>query len=135
MKLTDDEVRFLTALAREQNQTGCRGPAHDLLRGHVYPDAPLQGPGSLSFSYDAVPLTGILVQDFTDLQEIDDFLRKGDRAADVVWPWPSAEEYRKRVKQAKQEWTTRKEAVISPDFRGTNDKEMTPLSRRTGTVG
>jgi len=43
MKLTSKETRFLTSLAREHNQSGCRGPAHDLLRKHVYPDAPREG--------------------------------------------------------------------------------------------
>ena len=32
MKLTHAEIQFLTALLREHNQNGCRGPAHDLLR-------------------------------------------------------------------------------------------------------
>src|SRR5260370_28108778 len=48
MKLTSKETRFLSALAREHNQSGCRGPAHELLRKHVYPDAPREGPGSLA---------------------------------------------------------------------------------------
>jgi hypothetical protein len=102
MKLTPEEVTFLTALAREQNQTGCRGPAHDLLRQHAYPDAPLTGPGSLAFSYEAVPLTGLLVGHFKDLQEIDDFLRRGDRILEVRWPWVSAAEYRARLAEARR---------------------------------
>ena len=84
MKLTDEEIRFLTALAREQNQTGCRGPAHELLRHHVYPNAPVQEPGSLSFSYEAVPLTSMLVRDMRDLQEIDSFLRSENKEKEVV---------------------------------------------------
>jgi hypothetical protein len=86
MKLTTEEARFLTALAREQNQTGCRGPAHDLLRQNAYPDAPRTGPGSLAFAYEAVPLTGLLFRDFTDVQPIDDFLRQGERITDLRWP-------------------------------------------------
>jgi hypothetical protein len=82
MRLTANEARFLTALIREQNQTGCRGPAHDLIRQHAYPRAPLSGPDSLAFSYDAVPLTSLLLKDYADLQQIDDFLRKGDLVAD-----------------------------------------------------
>jgi hypothetical protein len=105
MNLTDKEARFLTALAREQNQTGCRGPAHDLLRRHAYPTAPLTGGGSLAFSYEVVPLVGVLLRGFTDLQKLDDFLRKGERIADPAWPWASAEEYRARLDQARRETT------------------------------
>jgi hypothetical protein len=101
MKLTTEEIKFLTTLAREQNHTGCRGPAHDLLRQHAYPDAPLTGPGSLAFSYVAVPLTGPLVGHFKDLQEIDDFLRGGERIAEVRWPWASAADYRARLAEAR----------------------------------
>jgi hypothetical protein len=68
MKLSEKERRFLTALSREQNQTGCRGPGHDLLRKHVYPNARLAGPDSLVFAYEAVPLTSLLLKDFTDLR-------------------------------------------------------------------
>src|SRR3954454_5357561 len=100
MKLTPEETRFLTALAREQNQTGCRGPAHDLLRRHAYPDAPTTGPGSLAFSYEAVPLTGLLVEHYQSLQEIDDFLRRGERLTELRWPWASADEYRARLGEA-----------------------------------
>ena len=75
MKLTIAETWYLTALAREQNQAGCVGPAHDLLRKNAYPDVPRTGPGSLAFSYEAVPLTSLLLEDFADLQAIDDFLR------------------------------------------------------------
>jgi hypothetical protein len=82
MNLSAKEAQFLTALAREQNQGGCRGPAHDLLRKHVYPDVPLAGPNSLAFSYEAVPLTAILLKDFKDLQEIDVFLRDGEMIPD-----------------------------------------------------
>jgi hypothetical protein len=105
MKLTPEEIRFLTALSREQNQTGCRGPAHDLLRRHAYPDAPLTGPGSLAVAYEAVPLTGLLVREFKNLQEIDDFLRRGERSPEVHWPWSSATEYRARLAEARHGWT------------------------------
>jgi len=101
MKLTSKETQFLTALAREHNQSGCRGPAHDLLRKHVYPDAPREGPGSLAFAYDAVPLTGILLRHFKDLQALDDFLRRGEPIPDPDWPWASAEQYRARLEEAK----------------------------------
>jgi hypothetical protein len=107
MKLSPKEARFLTALAREQNQSGCRGPAHDLLRRHAYPDAPRRGPGSLAFAYEAVPLSALLFQDFKDLQEIDDFLRQGERIADPEWPWSSAEEYRARLEEARREHVRR----------------------------
>jgi hypothetical protein len=107
MNLTPQEIRFLTALAREQNQTGCRGPAHELLRKHVYPDAPREGPGSLAFSYEAVPLTGVLIKEFKDLQEIDAFLCRGERITDPEWPWSSAEEYTARLAEAKKVTTTR----------------------------
>jgi hypothetical protein len=114
VKLTEEEIRFLTALAREQNQAGCRGPAHELLRRHVYPDAPVRGPSSLSFSYDAVPLTGMLLREMPDLQEIDDFLRAGKSAAEVLWPWTSAEEYRNRLEEARREWKTSNNAPKPP---------------------
>src|SRR5215831_12829061 len=103
MTLTDKEIRFLTALAREQNQTGCRGPAHDLLRAHAYPDAPRTGPGSLAFSYEAVPLTGLLLRDFTDLAQIDDYLRRGELISEPEWPWANAAEYRARLDEARRE--------------------------------
>ncbi len=103
MELTSQETRFLTALAREQNQSGCRGPAHDLLRKNVYPHIPASGPGSLAFSYEAVPLTHLLVKDKENLQEIDDFLRQGARILDPEWPWASAEEFRKRLAEAKKD--------------------------------
>src|SRR5271157_1653850 len=80
MILTTTEARFLSALAREQNQAGCRGPAHDLLRARAYPDAPRTGAGSLAFSYEAVPLTALLLRDCTDLAQIDEFLRREDLA-------------------------------------------------------
>ena len=102
MKLTAAETRFLTALAREQNQSGCKGPAHELLRKHAYPDAPPSGPNSLAFSYETVPLTSLLLSDCSDLQDIDDFLRKGSLIADPEWPWSSPGEYRSRLEEAKQ---------------------------------
>jgi hypothetical protein len=113
MKLDDREISFLTALAREQNQFGCRGPAHELLLEHAYPDAPRAGPGSLAFSYEAVPLIGMLLKDFTDLQQIDDFLRRGERSAAPVWPWASAEEYRARLEAARQDTTAPAAAIPS----------------------
>jgi hypothetical protein len=102
MKLTPREVRFLTALAREQNQTGCRGLAHELLRTHAYPDAPRAGAGSLAFAYEAVPLTGVLLRDCKDLEEIDEFLGKGPLIRDPEWPWASAAAYRSRLEEAKR---------------------------------
>lgn len=107
MRLTADEIRFLTALIREQNQTGCRGPAHDLLRQNAYPRAPLSGPDSLAFSYEAVPFTSLLVKEYTDLQQIDDFLRKGKRIDDPQWPWASPEQFRARLDEARREWAER----------------------------
>src|SRR5262249_45829484 len=104
MRLTPIEICFLTALLREQNQTGCRGPAHDLLRQHAYPNAPVTGPGSLAYAYEAVPLTSMLLQNFNDLQEIDDFLRQGERILDPEWPWSSPEEYQARLEEARSEW-------------------------------
>ena len=118
MKLSPAETQFLTALIREQNQTGCRGPAHDLLRRHVYPDAPLTGPGSLTFAYDAVPLTSMLLQDFTDLQTLDDFLRKSEATAEVRWPWPSAEAYRAALERARREWAAHRAAPFVSMPRG-----------------
>ncbi len=112
MNLTAAEARFLTALAREHNQSGCKGPAHDLLRRHAYPGAPLTGPGALAFSYDAVPLTALLVKRCTDLQEIDDFLRKDEKITDPQWPWKSAEEYDRRLNEARQEHAMKDPAAI-----------------------
>jgi hypothetical protein len=112
MDLTPGESRFLTALAREQNQTGCRGPAHDLLRKHVYAHAPISGPGSMAFSYDAVPLINVLLKNFKNLQEIDDFLRQGERITDPQWPWFSAEEYRVRLALARGEQAGKKLSAV-----------------------
>jgi hypothetical protein len=134
MKLTADEAQFLTALAREQNHSGCRGAAHDLLRKHVYPDAPLQGPGSLAFAYEAVPLTGFHLQQFTSLQEIDDFLRDGERISKPVWPWGSPEAYRARLEEARREWATRGVATI-PRSNEKDDRQASQPSHRTGTGG
>lgn len=103
MKLTPAETRFLTALLREHNQNGCRGPAHDLLRKHAYPEAPDGGAGSLAFAYDVVPLSGLLLRDFHDLQQIDDFVRREPRIPDPAWPWSSATEYHQRLAEAKLE--------------------------------
>ncbi len=102
MKLNAKETRFLTALAREQNQRGCRGPAHELLRRHAYSHAPVSGRGSLAFSYETVPLTTLLLRDCKDLQQIDDFLRKGELIPDPEWPWRSTEEYRHRLEEARK---------------------------------
>jgi hypothetical protein len=112
MKLSPNETRFLTSLAREQNQTGCRGPAHDLLRRHVYPDAPTTGPGSLAFSYEAVPLIGILLQNFKDLQQLDDFLRRENSYPEPEWPWSSAEEYRARLEEARAQYAGRELSLL-----------------------
>jgi|SRR5437899_11104807 len=116
MELTGPEIRFLTALVRERNQTGCRGPAHDHLRKHAYPKVPVSGPGSLAFSYEAVPLTNLLLKNFKNLQEIDDFLRRGERITDPEWPWSSPEEFRKRLAEAKKESTINQLAVPSTGY-------------------
>jgi hypothetical protein len=104
MDLSPEETRFLTVLLREQNHAGCRGPAHDLLRQHAYPDVPLSGPGSIAFSYDTVPLTSLLLREFSDLQQIEDFLRKGEPVTGLRWPWSSALEYRERLEHARRQW-------------------------------
>jgi hypothetical protein len=130
MKLTSDEVQFLTVLAREQNQAGCRGPAHDLLRNIAYPDAPLKGAGSLAFANEAVPLTGILLQDFTDLQQIDDFLRREEKSSPPAWPWSSADAYRARLEEARREWTKRNKpmppAAFSAKAESSQEIQSTP---------
>jgi hypothetical protein len=110
VKLTLRESQFLTALAREQNQSGCRGPAHELLRKYAYSETPREGPGSLAFSYEAVPLTSLLLRNFKSIQEIDDFLRREDRIPDPVWPWSSAEEYFARLEEAKREALAKNDA-------------------------
>ena len=104
MKLTAREALFLTALVREQNQMGCKGPAHDLLRRHAYLDAPTTGPGSLAFSYEAVPLTSLLLKDCKDLQAIDDFLRKQGRETNPEWPWLSVQEFQSKLAEAHAAW-------------------------------
>src|ERR1700694_5606106 len=114
MNLTADETCFLTALVREQNQSGCRGPAHDLLRQHAYPHVPLHGPGSLSFSYEAVPLTALLFQTETDLNALDSFLRQSPTNAAPAWPWASVEQYRNRLEEARAQWAARKNVPIEP---------------------
>src|ERR1700736_392517 len=107
MKLTPKEARFLTALTREQNQTGCRGPAHDLLRQHAYPNAPTSGPGSLESSYEMVPLTSPLLKDCNDLEAMDDFLRVQQTFKNPEWPWSSPDEFRARLEEARHFWQTR----------------------------
>jgi hypothetical protein len=104
MNLSAREVRFLTALSREHNQTGCRGPAHELLRQHAYSDIPLSGAGSLAFSYEALPLIGIVLKRITDLDELDRFLCKEELIADPEWPWASAVEYRARLEEARRDY-------------------------------
>jgi hypothetical protein len=133
MDLTAAEAQFLTALAREQNQTGCRGPAQDLLRKHVYPDAPLVGPDSLAFSYEAVPLTTLLVQDLADLQAIDDFLRKGEKNPEPVWPWSSPQQYSSRLEEARRVWAEHRRASGSP-FNGADNRQakQPPPVKSTG---
>jgi len=131
MKLTADETCFLTALVREQNQSGCRGPAHDLLRQHAYPDSPPKGPGSLSFSYDAVPLTAMLFQTVTDLDALDEFLRRGARVDAPAWPWASVEQYRVRLEEARAEWTNRRPLSMEPRRQGTEDKRPSISSPAT----
>jgi hypothetical protein len=126
MKLTADEARFLTALLREQNQSGCRGPAHDLLRKHAYPQVPLTGPGSLAFAYEAVPLTGLLLKEFTDLQAIDDFVHQGATITDLRWPWSSPQEYRNRLQQARQEWSGA-EGTAAPETNGAGGEGTRPV--------
>jgi hypothetical protein len=132
VNLTPEETRFLTALIREQNQSGCRGPAHDLLRIKAYPQAPMAGPGSLTFAYDAVPLTSVLLQEFTDLQTIDDFLRKAESPADFVWPWASADDYRRRLEEARREWKARKDIPIHVGVETTDLGTTTSQARPAG---
>lgn len=112
MNLNDAERTYLVALLREQNQNGCRGPAHDLLRKYVYPSAPSSGPGSLEFAYNAIPLTGLLLKELHGLQEIDDYCRNPDRPASVEWPWSSAD--LTKLAEARRTWaTTEKEVPAS----------------------
>jgi hypothetical protein len=119
MKLTASEEQFLTALLREQSQAGCRGPAHDLLKTHGYPGAPRSGPGSLAFAYDVVPLTSVVLRPLIDLEQIDDFLRKGERIVDLEWPWTCADQFRARLDEAKRFWHRREQLKGSrEDSRG-----------------
>lgn len=111
MKLNEAERTYLTALLREQNQNGCRGPAHDLLRKHVYSDSPPNGPGSLAFAYEAIPLTGLLLKELHGLQEIDDFCRNPDRPTSVEWPWSGPEEYLAKLTEARRTWMTAEKEV------------------------
>jgi hypothetical protein len=124
MKLTASEERFLTALLREQSQAGCRGPAHDLLRKHGYPGAPRTGPGSLTFAYDVVPLGSLVLQPLVDLEQIDDFLRKGQSIAGPEWPWTCADEFRSRIDEAKRFWPHQEKPKRGPENnRGTERHE------------
>jgi hypothetical protein len=113
MRLTPSESRYLTALAREQAQAGCRGPAHDLLRRHAYPDAPHSGKGSLAFSYEMVPLIEVLLRNQTDLQQLDDYLRKGELDPKSLWPWDSVEQFRSRLAEARTETGGGRDALPS----------------------
>lgn len=135
MKLSAEEARFLTALVREQNQTGCRGPAHQLLKEQVYPDVPTTGPGSLAFSYEANPLTSIVLRDRQDLQEIDNFLRKEKPVSEVKWPWSSPQEYKARLEEARREWTSRRGAAVLHPVNGTDEAKPVPFSTSSGVAG
>ncbi len=110
MELTPKEAQFLTVLLREQNQTGCKGPAHDFLRKHAYPNVPLTGRGSLAFSYELVHLTSFLLDDFPDLEQIDSFLRTDITPLEPKWPWASADEFRTRLEEARKEHERRRQA-------------------------
>jgi hypothetical protein len=109
MNLSAEEVRFLTALLREQAQSGARGPAHQLLKENIYPNLPSSGLGSLAFTYDPNPLTTLLL-DRMKLEEIDDFIR-AEQVADVAWPWTSPQEYLNRLEEARREWALRRAAA------------------------
>lgn len=113
MQLTPKEISYLTALAREQSQSGCRGPAHAELRSKAYSQTPIAGPGSLRFSYELTPLIAVLLNSMSDLSEIDDFLRRGERADFVDWPWSSIDEFRARLEEARHETTKVKKPVLS----------------------
>ena|SRR5437660_10332173 len=103
MRLTAEEIVYLTALAREQAQTGCRGRAHDLLRENVFSEAPRSGKGSLAYSYAVGPLVNLLLRDFHELEELDRFLRQGPISANPGWPWHSAKEFHSRLEEARKE--------------------------------
>jgi hypothetical protein len=49
-------------------------------------------------------LVALLLREFPDLQQIDDFLPQGERIADPEWPWTSADEYRSQLDEAR--WDT-----------------------------
>jgi hypothetical protein len=59
-----------------------------------------------------VPLTSLLLRGFHDLQEIDDFVRKGERFTDPEWPWASEAAYRVRLEEARREWAGREPAAV-----------------------
>jgi hypothetical protein len=104
MMPTPGEARFLLALLREQSQNGCRGPAHDLLRRHRYPDAPRTGPKSLAFAYEVIPLTSLVLEGCQDLQAVDDTLRHEEPISEVEWPWASVDDFRARLQEARRYW-------------------------------
>jgi hypothetical protein len=127
MELSEKKIRFLTALLREQNQSGCRGPAHDLLRERAFPNAPRSGPGSLAFAYEAVPFTSLILRDFRDLQQLDEFVQKGESIADPEWPWSSAEAFQARLQEARRIW---KQQVTSDALPST----IGPLTETTSSA-
>jgi hypothetical protein len=73
------------------------------LERHAFPDAPSAGKGSLAFSHEANRLIGILLNDFRDLQALDDFLRTEALIPDPTWPWESTEEFRARLEEARRD--------------------------------
>jgi hypothetical protein len=105
------------------------------LRENAYPQTPLAGPGSLAFAYDAVPLTSVLLQEFTDLQVIDDFLRKAEAPVVSVWPWVSGDDYHARLEEARREWTVRKEVATRFGPAAPEVENAAMQSRQTSTSG
>jgi hypothetical protein len=61
----------------------------------------------------------MLLKDCKDLEEIDDFLRNGERITDPEWPWSSVEEYRARIEEARKEYARKELAATKIAVRRT----------------
>ena len=77
----------------------------------------------------------ILLQDFTDLQAIDDFLRKAEAPVEFVWPCASDDDYRLRLDEARREWTMRKAVAIPMSVEPTDPSNAILQFRQAGASG
>ena len=88
MKITNNELEFLAAWAREEAAPACyQLPAHRLLLAHAVPGASMI----------------VLIKAWTKAEgKKDHELLHAAMNPEPAWPWPSMEEFRARVDEARQ---------------------------------